>query len=407
MQTNKLKFIHIAVDQKFVNSVHHQFENSFPDLSEYIVLVENSQKPLKHVTFQKKLRVEAYNNSNLDRIARSISVDVLVIFHGLFHQSSILVNKISKDVKLYWIFYGFEFYNNPYFINRKDILGNLTLEIDEKIKASKRSLKNILRKKIKRIFNRIWFNTNNQSLETKKAMERIDYLGVTFEEDLELIKSKINNEKLQHFIFSFFPIEEMVSDESDQIYGNDILLGNSSHYTNNHAEAFDILSKLDLDNHKVIVPLSYGDKYYGKEVEIIGANKIGNNLMIIKDFMPLTEYTQFIKRCGYVIMNNYRQQAVGNVFVMLWMGAKVFLDERNTLYKYLIRSGSIVFSISKDLDQKSLSMPLTDDEIEHNRKILIEEIGRNNLATKLKIFFSKQLYSSESSSDVKKANIFN
>ena len=105
------------------------------------------------------------------------------------------------------------------------------------------------------------------------------------------------------------------------------------------------------------------------------------NLHPLVEFMPLNDYNQTIRQCGIVIMGHYRQQAVGNVLAMIWMGAKVYLDERNSLYHYLKRIGISVFSIEKELVPKNLKIfnKLTRDEIIQNRKFLKAEIGEENL----------------------------
>ena len=85
-------------------------------------------------------------------------------------------------------------------------------------------------------------------------------------------------------------------------------------------------------------------------------------------------------------MNHYRQQAVGNILAMLWMGAKVFLDERNSFYHYLKRIEIHVFSISEDLvpENKTVFHKLTPDQVSTNRMILQNEIGIETLQRELK-----------------------
>ena len=101
--------------------------------------------------------------------------------------------------------------------------------------------------------------------------------------------------------------------------------------------------------------------------------------------MPLHEYNQYIQSCSIVVMNHYRQQAVGNVLTMLWMGAKVYLDKRNTLYHYLKRINVTVFEVTKDLNLSNPSAlePLTIEEQLHNRKCLHNEISEKEVLTQL------------------------
>ena len=129
--------------------------------------------------------------------------------------------------------------------------------------------------------------------------------------------------------------------------------------SNNHLEVFEILSKIDLNGRKIILPLSYGDNKYRDEILKLGNVAFPRNLQPLTKFYPINEYNDIIKTCSVFIMNSYRQQGIGNIFAMLWMGAKVYLDERNTTYHYLKRINCSVFSVNKDLN------PLNNDVFIH------------------------------------------
>jgi hypothetical protein len=83
-------------------------------------------------------------------------------------------------------------------------------------------------------------------------------------------------------------------------------------------------------------------------------------------------------------MNHYRHQALGNILTSLWFGAKVYLSERSTTYEYLKRLGVVVFSIEADLHKKNPEalQSISDQEMQLNRKILMQEYGRTNLIAK-------------------------
>ena len=93
--------------------------------------------------------------------------------------------------------------------------------------------------------------------------------------------------------------------------------------------------------------------------------------------MPLEKYNIIISQCSIVIMNHYRQQSVGNIVAMIWMGSRVYLDERNTFYHYLKRIGVVVFSIKNDLHRSSeiALVGLSQSEKNLNRELLKMNIG--------------------------------
>ena len=89
-------------------------------------------------------------------------------------------------------------------------------------------------------------------------------------------------------------------------------------------------------------------------------------------------------------MNHYSQQALGNLLWMLWMGSKVFLDQRISLYAELTyhnlnRIGVIAFLIQKDLTKNNSKVftLLNKDDQEINWKILQQEVGQEQLFMQL------------------------
>jgi len=100
----------------------------------------------------------------------------------------------------------------------------------------------------------------------------------------------------------------------------------------------------------------------------------------------LEQYIKKLQGCGIVIMNHYKQQAVGNILMMLWLGSKVYLNESNTIYHYLKRIGIKIFSIDNDLirDNHLALMNLSQDEIDQNRSILKKTIGEEHVIKGLK-----------------------
>jgi hypothetical protein len=174
--------------------------------------------------------------------------------------------------------------------------------------------------------------------------------------------------------------------EHIHVNGNDILIGNSANYTNNHLEVFYKINEIGIGNRKVILPLSYGDAQYGDYIHYQGVSIFGSDLISLRQFMPLEQYTLTLQRCGIVIMNHYRQQAIGNIVMMIWIGAKVYLNESNTFYNYLKRIGVKVFSIDSDLnsENKKVFTNLEESEAMENRRIITAVFSETNVAGALR-----------------------
>ena len=141
-----------------------------------------------------------------------------------------------------------------------------------------------------------------------------------------------------HFIKGF---------EGGLVDGDAILVGNSASMTCNHKETFDLLVKAGFKNRKIIAPLSYGDAVYGEKTAELGKKFFSSDFKPLKDFMPMQDYVATIKKCCYVIMNHRRQQAVGNIVIMLYLGARIFLREENPTFPFLKDLGVEISSVQE------------------------------------------------------------
>ena len=81
----------------------------------------------------------------------------------------------------------------------------------------------------------------------------------------------------------------------------------------------------------------------------------------------MDQYQQILAEVKVAIFGMKRQEAAGNIFQLLNLGAKIFLREQNTLLTWLRNKGFIVFSIEKDLQSIKQITELSDQEIKHNQ----------------------------------------
>ena len=69
-------------------------------------------------------------------------------------------------------------------------------------------------------------------------------------------------------------------------------------------------------------------------------------------------------------MYHIRQQALGNIYMALYLGLRVFLNKKSVTYKYLIEQGMIIFDLEKDFD-------LVGIELNKNQKGLNKQLVSN------------------------------
>lgn len=132
-----------------------------------------------------------------------------------------------------------------------------------------------------------------------------------------------------------------------------IIVGNSATETNCHIEVFELLKKFSQEKIEVFVPLSYGDigKYQDNVLQK-GNELLGSAFHPIMDFMEKEKYTELLAAMDIAVFNNNRQQAMGNINMLLGLGVKVFLRDDTTMWKRFLDDGYTVYPINtiEDMD---------------------------------------------------------
>jgi lipopolysaccharide biosynthesis protein/radical SAM superfamily enzyme YgiQ (UPF0313 family)/GT2 family glycosyltransferase len=152
--------------------------------------------------------------------------------------------------------------------------------------------------------------------------------------------------------FAFYPLPKDFCEYSLQVGPHkeetvSVFVGNSGYPTNNHLQAFSILSKFRNENIKIYCPLSYGDKEYTQRVFEKGDRIFGNKFVPLLDFIPFDEYVNLLNTMDIIVMNHDRQQGVGNILTSLYLGKKVYMQPDITTYKCLSRFGVTVHDINE------------------------------------------------------------
>ena len=161
--------------------------------------------------------------------------------------------------------------------------------------------------------------------------------------------------------------------------GGNIIIGNSGSASNNHLYAMSKIADLNLGARKIYVPLSYSCiKRYVRCVLYGGRKLFGNRFCPLLDFMPLQEYNKLQMSISVALYGNWRQEAVGNILVFLFMGTKVFLSRRNPVYEWALFHGLKVFEL-EGITQEQLDTPLTASEKISNREIVKNSFTKERL----------------------------
>jgi len=152
--------------------------------------------------------------------------------------------------------------------------------------------------------------------------------------------------------------------------GTNILLGNSATETCRHKDALDIIKKNDNDDTFIYCVLSYPKNIpdYIDEIISYGKNSFGERFIPLLDFMTSSDYMNLLSNMDVAIFNHNRQQALGNIASLLYLGKRVFVSEENGCLEYFKDMGAVLYSIDEYVNYKD------DSELfeygEHNRQVI-------------------------------------
>lgn len=340
------KLIHIHSESKFLMSIdkyqHDLFENSM-----LIIGHKNHSNSKYHdiaVFFKRE-------EENIDKIVKYISKFDLVIFEELTPFNKKILLKLPKKIKVSWRFFGYELYSK-----RLDLMLS-----DHSLKVLDSGLKYKSKKSLKKYFEFIKYKYSF-IYHFFKYVKRIDNIQVTSKEEYNFIK--------KHWLFLpkmlLIPIVRNVKYEKYE-KKDFIILGNSKNIFNNHLDILDIIKNCgNVDGYKVKMFLSYGvDNEYYQEV-YRKATEI-SKVEVITDFLSREEFNQIYKDAAALVLNCYRQMALGNILTAIEHNCKIYLNEKNPLKQWLHNAGFYVFSIADfDKDYKFNNLKLSENHSKNN-----------------------------------------
>lgn len=378
--------LHIAQDEKFINAAHRLFEEAFPGENLFVIVQPPANPPIRFLNqeVKRKAHFEITSANTVDKLVDMSSRHRVIVLHGLNKLKGAVFAESPNKHRFMTIIFGAEIYNDE--VIGDQLFGEKTKELKKVTEQT------TIIDVAKNIYRNIAYRESKSVADTdlKEVLYEMNVFGsLPGFPNSRFVEKEIYNPFVKKIPFSYYPIEFIIKNENLRATGDHILLGNSSSATNNHLEAFDLLKNHKLEGRKIFTPLSYGCTKYAGAVKSYGEKQFPDNFVALTSFMPLEEYNKILSRCGIVIMNHYRPQAMGNIIAQLFMGAKVFLNDTDA-YKYFKHLGCHIFLIEKDFrSQESAFQLLTDEQVRDNRKILKRKLSMPALVEKLRISFSE------------------
>lgn len=372
-----MKILHIGPDSQFIQYLSNVFEAAAPGASRYLITGASGVAGLRFPVHAGAVCILASGRLGAALIPLQVRSCDMIIVHSMgLHGVTAFLSSPRKTVRV-WSGWGFDYYGDDRNPNAGLVSpGTSALMTDKALPNAQHSrLKKVARQML--------------AYATRKAAKRTDYFSAPIPSDFDVFKQRFRMFSGAYAQLNYGSVVDTFAQGLTMGGGLNILVGNSASQSNNHIDVFHMLAKHNLGSRKVIVPLSYGDPIYRKNLITCGNEILGDAFMPLVDFLPLNQYCSIVASCNVVVMNQLRQQALGNIGAALYQGAHVFLDPINPVYRFFKEKGAFVRS-THDLALNSLPVTgLPNDQIAKNRDVLEEFWGNEQIRANVEALLAK------------------
>lgn len=377
MEGSKKVILHIIHDSIWFDKVYLSFEGMDGYINRYLYRdIGIDKSSFEYINYSEKV-ICAQSLQEWGKIVSDPNNDI-IYFQGLWKSSLKAIDYISDNAIVMWWCLGMEIYSNLYgwapllpvrLYKPKTFSFMLTHS-----KSLRLFLSKILTWKFPLIYDGIQsirYRISGRRILHKELLSRIDYAFTPLPIELEELKYRHSYIKAKQFELRGkstqwpFNYQEKVGH---------ILFDHSAMSNNNHLDLLAALRKCHLSDRHIFFPLSYGNKDI-KDYLMKHASFEGAETHFLTEVMPRQEYTDLLSNCSHALFGTIRQSGLGNTFILLRKGVKLFFFEESIVYKYCKREGYHVFSIEKDLNDESIVTPLPYDMALHNYNLFYKRRG--------------------------------
>ena len=147
------------------------------------------------------------------------------------------------------------------------------------------------------------------------------------------------------------------------------------------------LSKINVKNFKIICPLSYGPPNYINRVVHEGERLFGENFIPLLSFLEPEIYYHILNQIDLAIMYHNRQQAIGNIILLIYLGKPLCMKKTST-FNYIKELGISIYS-TKDFDKLLKGeMEFTEEMAKSNRKVILQNFTEQSTANSIRNLFN-------------------
>lgn len=175
-----------------------------------------------------------------------------------------------------------------------------------------------------------------------------------------------------------------------------VQIGHNGFRFNNHLQSLCALTKImsSPQNSRIelVLPTSYGNSPLSKDSSYVNALRYHAlarypfNATFLTKLMSADQYTKFLSTVDVAIFNAARQNGLGNILQLLYMGKKIYMSSDNPLFCFLTEKGFILHDI-KELETASFEEFIAPDKLQNPKMWISKNFGMESTAKLWRIVF--------------------
>lgn len=360
--------LHFLLDEKITEQIISNFEGISSD-NKYLVFVKEKEK-FKHIKdSHQNILLFKYEKEDINGVVEELKPTGIVL-HAYHLEFAKILLELKYELKIAWVAWGFDIYGLP------KIKQNIYAPLTDKFLSRKEAFlffkRKLLANNLMRTIFFLFTKEQDRYSIVFKSLKKVNYFSTYLEEDY-IYFSKYYPNNLRFVNCTFTSIDQYLAGNEDvynQVESTNIIIGNSNTPESNHLDVLAQLKHKKLASSKILVPLSYGENEAYRETVIKeGESCFGDSFEPLLNFMERKQYLDILMSCSVGIFYHYRQQAMGNIIAMLYLGARVYMYAKSPVYLYLKRNQINVFDFDTDFNIYTIKK-LPQTEVVANRKIL-------------------------------------
>lgn len=244
------------------------------------------------------------------------------------------------------------------------------------------------------------FNKHSKKIEKKLAnftkifvINNIHGICTLVKGDFDLAEKKFN---LKGRYYPAAYINPIKTDYLDKIYNEknitkeviNIQIGNSADISNKHFEILNLLSKYRNENIQIYAPLSYGgDLEYIETVKAYGEELFGEKFLPMVDFLSPDIYTKYLADIDVAIFANERQQALGNIFALVYLEKKIYIRNDISTWEYLYKDINVEVFNYNNIKNENFEEFSNSKIKKSNKKNIVKVMNESEIKKKWDLIF--------------------